>query len=174
MIQTLHFRLGNPSPNNPDLPVLVYRQVFVRKGDVATAMEARFERNGWPPQWRNGIYAFHHYHRTAHEVLGIASGEVTVMLGGNGGATVVLRQGDAVLLPAGTGHCRISQSEDLVVIGAYPPRQYGDIERAPATPQERAIIASVPHPGTDPVGDIEGVPQYWQHIPDMSVGRTAG
>jgi long-chain acyl-CoA synthetase len=45
-------------------------------------------RNGWSGTWRNGIYAFHHYHSTSHEVLGIAAGSAAVRFGGEGGATV--------------------------------------------------------------------------------------
>ena len=81
---------------------------------------ALFERNGWGGAWRNGIYAHHHYHSTAHEVLGVASGSVRVRLGGDGGKTVVLRAGDVVVVPAGVAHKSEGTSPDLVVVGAYP------------------------------------------------------
>ena len=60
-------------PNNDRLPVLIYhRALDLFADDPAAHFERTFLRNGWPPQWRNGIYSFHHYHSTAHEVLGIA------------------------------------------------------------------------------------------------------
>src|SRR6267143_3524420 len=81
-------------PNNPWLPLIVYRCVLQTGAEAAEACMALFERNGWGGAWRNGIYAHHHYHSAAHEVLGIVVGSVRVRLGGDGGKTVVLRAGD--------------------------------------------------------------------------------
>jgi hypothetical protein len=49
-------------PNNERLPVLLYRRALdVSQHDPAARCEELFQRNGWPPQWRNGVYTFHHY-----------------------------------------------------------------------------------------------------------------
>ena len=62
-------------PNHPELPLLVYRQaVTLPEDDPATTFEAIFNANGWPAGWRNSIYPFHHFHSTAHEVLGVYAG----------------------------------------------------------------------------------------------------
>ncbi|WID98493.1 cupin [Bosea vestrisii] len=125
-ILVLPFEERGPIPNNPRFPALVYRQAFPRDpADLASAMERRFEENGWPPAWRNGIYDFHHYHSKGHEVLGIAKGSAELVLGGEGGRELSVSTGDVLLLPAGTGHRRLSASSDFLVVGAYPPGRAG-------------------------------------------------
>lgn len=51
-------------------------------------------------------------------MLGIVAGEASVTLGGPQGRTLELRQGDVVVLPDGTGQCRVG-SHGLLVVGAY-------------------------------------------------------
>ncbi len=140
-------------PNNATMPAGVYRGALATGAGAELRIEACFARNGWSNAWVNGIYPFHHYHATTHEVLGIATGNVTVQLGGPGGPTVDLAAGDAVLIPAGVGHCRIGAAPRLSVVGAYPGGADWDLVRA--TPDQRAQalprIAAVPPPTRDPV-----------------------
>jgi len=152
-IETYRFEDDGLVPNNDRLPLVVYRGALGEAPDRAGRCEAMFARNGWGGSWRNGIYALHHYHSTAHEVLGIAAGSARVRLGGESGRAIELCAGDVVVIPAGVAHKREAASDDLLVIGAYPVGQDPDMCRAGAEARERALakVRAVPLPAADPV-----------------------
>lgn len=163
-VKTLMFPTAHDwVPNNPRLPVLIYPQAIAVQGsDPAALFESTFKRNGWPPQWRYGVFDYHHYHTQGHEVLGVFSGQARLMLGGPGGEEVPVSAGDVLLLPAGTGHRNLGSSTDFQVVGAYPPGQQGNICRQAPTPAQRAAIAALPFPDLDPVQGAHGaVARYW-------------
>jgi uncharacterized protein YjlB len=155
-VETHFFADDGTVPNNA-LPLVVYRGALPDTGDRAASCEAMFARNLWPDSWRNGIHPFHHYHSTAHEVLGIARGSARVRLGGESGQSVELRAGDVVVIPAGVAHKREAATSDLLVIGSYPRGQSPDMCRAEPDrrdgrhDREAANIAAVKLPASDPV-----------------------
>jgi uncharacterized protein YjlB len=140
-------------PNNSSLPLIVYRSALATGPRCVADCEKLFADNGWSGGWRNGIYAHHHYHGTAHEVLGIAAGSVRVRLGGEDGTTVELHAGDVVVIPAGVAHKNECASPDLVVVGAYPGGKSPDMCTPTAQGRERALrhVREVPLPASDPV-----------------------
>jgi uncharacterized protein YjlB len=139
-------------PNNPRLPALIWRGALPADAGPE-ASEALFAENGWLPAWRDGIHPYHHYHPNAHEALAIVRGCVRVQLGGAQGPVLDLAAGDVVALPAGVGHCNLAASDDLLVVGAYPPGAQPQTCRAePARHAESArAIAALADPPGDPV-----------------------
>ena len=145
---------GRGFPNSP-LPLLVHRAALPL--DPA-AMVRAFAANGWSNAWRDGIFEYHHFHSIAHEVLGIAAGEVRILFGGPFGREVAVRAGDVVVIPAGVAHRNVGQSPDLLVIGAYPGGSDYDVRRGSPAERETAMhaIAAVSLPDNDPVLGHEG------------------
>src|SRR5215471_9664076 len=128
-------------PNNPRLPLLVYRGSIDLAGtaDPEDVIERTFTNHGWGDMWRNGIFPYAHYHSMIHEVLGIARGRARVRFGGMDGQVLELAAGDVALLPAGTGHQCLWAAPELCVIGAYPKNGKYDLCRGSKVEHDRAL-----------------------------------
>ncbi len=101
-------------PNNPSHSLVLYKKAIkFSEGKGADIIEEIFHGNKWGGSWRNGIYPFHHYHSTAHEVLGIYKGNARVQFGGEEGPIMVVGAGDVVIIPAGVAHKNINSSHDF-------------------------------------------------------------
>jgi uncharacterized protein YjlB len=152
---------GGAMPNHPRWPLLVYPQVL--KTVTPEAFEALFEANRWSAAWRNGVHPFHHYHPDGHEALGIYSGEVMVLFGGEGGITLTAKPGDVIVLPAGTGHKQLSSKGSLGVVGAYPEGTHPGTSTKMNLFDKTETIARVPLPAADPVYGAGGpLFQHWK------------
>lgn len=138
---------------NSRLPLLIYRSVVDLTGsDPAAIFEQLFGANEWSGAWRDGIYSYHHYHSTAHEVLGVYRGWVKVQFGGENGIEQRIQSGDVVVIPAGVAHKNLSSASDLRVVGAYPKGQDWDLcyGKAGERPKADENIARVALPKLDP------------------------
>jgi uncharacterized protein YjlB len=157
--KTFHFADDGSIPNNP-LPFLVYKRVLElgEAKDPAAVFEKLFAAHRWGESWRNGVYDFVHYHSQIHEVLGIARGTARLRFGGKKGEVLDVAAGDVAVLPAGTGHQKLSASADFLVVGAYPPDGTYDLCRGSAADHAKALatIPKVPVPKTDPVFGPDG------------------
>lgn len=132
-------------PNNRR-PLLLYPGAVPAE---PSAIEDLFERNGWPPAWRNGVYAYHHYHSTAHEALGIYSGSATILFGGPQGVSRRVH---------GVAHCCLESSADFRLVGAYPRGQRWDMcyGKPGERPEADRRIAALGDPELDPVQGAGG------------------
>jgi uncharacterized protein YjlB len=152
-LETWNAPPGEVIPNHPRFPVLVYRGLEL--GDARALLAA----HGWGGSWVNGVFDFHHFHSTSHEVLAVISGSATLELGGPQGEAFDVAAGDVLVLPAGTGHRRARADGDFRVVGAYPAGQedYDLLREADDAARER--IAALGAPPEDPVGG-EGVARW--------------
>ena len=158
-IVTLQLEENGNFPNNSNLPVLLYKNVFdFIEGDPASTIEKVLAANNWNNSWRNGIFSYHHYHSDTHEALGVYSGWAEVQLGGPDNEPVRIEKGDLVVLPAGTAHKRIDSGGGFAVVGAYPnghryDMNFGEDEEVESAKQN---IASVQLPDKDPAFGKDG------------------
>ena len=154
-LETWHAPTGERIPNHPSFPVLLYRGVDAA-ADGPAAVRALFAEHGWGGSWVDGVFDFHHFHSTSHEVLAVVAGGATLELGGPQGRSFSVAAGDVLVLPAGTGHRRAAADRGFTVVGAYPAGQEdydllrGDDRAEVDAARER--IATLGAPSDDPVG----------------------
>lgn len=154
-VETYYFKDDGSIPNNADLAVILYPGVFTERAEQT---ESIFNCNNWGNSWINGVFEYHHYHSDTHEVLGVVSGSATLMLGGEKGREVVVKAGDVVVLPAGTGHKKLESSFDFKVAGAYPGRMNYNVKMGQKGERPSVLenIKLVPIPVQDPVYGYAG------------------
>ena len=161
--EKLLFKDDGEIPNSI-YPLLIYKNAFKERGEEgAEWLEKKFSIQNWTNSWRNGIYSFHHYHSTSHEVLGVYSGSALLHLGGEQGQKVKVEAGDIIVIPAGVGHKNLG-GENLGIMGAYPDGRSWDVNTG--KPGERPgtdeTIAALPVPETDPFSGKTGLPDFWK------------
>jgi uncharacterized protein YjlB len=147
---------------NSRYPLLLFRNTLPKIS--GSEVEKLFASNNWSNSWKNGVYPFHHYHSTSHEVLGVYLGAASLQLGGEQGRTVDVRARDMIVIPAGVGHKNLASSPDFAVVGAYPDGRSWDLLTGQPGQRPRADenIAALPVPGTNPVyGGELPMKRYW-------------
>ncbi|HET6543201.1 MAG TPA: cupin domain-containing protein [Chryseolinea sp.] len=160
--EAFYFKDDGKIPNNR-LPLLLYRSAL-SNGASARDLQKQFATNNWTNSWDNGVYPFHHYHSTSHEVLGIYSGSALLHLGGEKGEKLTVKAGDVIVIPAGVGHKNLGASNDFGVVGAYPEGRSWDLLKGEPGERPKADknIAALPIPDFDPIlGKTEGLRKLW-------------
>jgi uncharacterized protein YjlB len=151
---------------NSKLPLLIYHGAFIEKEfKGAEWLEKQFAMNNWSNSWRWGVYSYHHYHSNTHEVLGVFSGWASLQLGGEAGKKVKVKEGDVIVIPAGTGHKNVGCSSDFMVVGAYPNGVEPDLMKGNTgeRPAADKNIVAVPVPEADPLmGTNNGLRIIWK------------
>ena len=160
-------------PNNGLLPLMVYQGAFQIVGEDETdTIKEILETNSWAKAWVDGIYDYHHYHSTAHEILVTLRGSCRVQFGGPSGLTLSFEKGDVVIIPAGVAHKKIDDTDGFQCLGAYPDGQdfdmnYGKPEESPGADEN---IKRVPIPENDPLYGNDGpLVKNWRGEQDQNL-----
>ena len=146
-------------PNNPELPLLIYPQALGEDDLSPSRCKELLAQHGWGGAWVNGVFSYHHYHSTSHEVLAVVGGEARLTFGGPEGETVEVEAGDAVVIPAGVGHCNEGSSSSFSVIGAYPRGQESYDLRTGEEGERPEVLENIRNaslPQTDPLFGEDG------------------
>jgi uncharacterized protein YjlB len=156
-VREYRFEDNGAIPNNPTLPLLVYPQAL-SESDPSRCKDLLAE-NGWGGAWMDGVFPYHHYHSTSHEVLCVVGGSASITFGGLQGETIEVSAGDAVVIPAGVGHCNEGSDGGFSVIGAYPRGQENYDMRTGEEGERPEVLENIRNaalPQSDPLLGEEG------------------
>lgn len=159
-----------PNCSIQNLPVLIYKSAFSSSGspaELASKIEHTFTKNGFPPQWRFGLYEYPHYHSTSHEILGVFKGSARVRLGGaKTGVEEDVSAGDVMIIPAGVAHESLQSKGGFTMVGAYPAGCSWDMNYGKSQEEKQkaeANIKKVEVPAMDPVYGSNGpLLEHWK------------
>jgi uncharacterized protein YjlB len=143
-------------PNNV-LPLIVYKSAL-ELNSTPDEIKKLLKNNLWENSWSGGVYTYHHYHSTAHEVLCVYEGNATLLFGGEKGIVILINKGDVVIIPAGVAHKNLNSSEKFKCIGAYPKGQNYDLNEGKKEEYSNAVknIEALPLPESDPIFGMDG------------------
>jgi uncharacterized protein YjlB len=160
-IDVLEYRFEDDGsiPNNPTLPLLVYPQALASSELDTSRCRELLSENGWGGSWVDGVFPYHHYHSTSHEVLCVVGGSASIAFGGPRGEIFEVSAGDAVVIPAGVGHCNRGSDGEFSVIGAYPRGQENYDLRTGEEGERPEVLKNISNatlPESDPLFGKEG------------------
>jgi uncharacterized protein YjlB len=159
---TFYFENDGDIPNNI-LPVIIYKNALQYLTDKN--FESTFSQNRWANNWQDIILTEDHFHSNTHEVLGLKSGQASLMLGGRRGEIVNVEQGDVIILPAGVGHFSVDNSTDYQFVGGYPNGADWNLKFSLKKENSASIlaeIANIPLPEKDPIfGENGPLFEFW-------------
>ena len=164
-VREYRFEDDGSIPNNPTLPLLVYPQVLAGPDLDSSRCKELLAENGWGGAWVDGVFPYHHYHSTSHEVLCVVGGSASIAFGGPEGETVEVSAGDAVVIPAGVGHCNKGSKSGFSVVGAYPTGQENYDLRTGEEDERPEVLENIRNaalPESDPLfGEGGPLPRRW-------------
>ena len=103
------------------------------------------------------IFAYHHYHTKAWELLLCIRGLASIQLGGDSGPCIPISKGDLMLIPPGVAHKEIHQEGGFSLLGSYPTKEFDgriDTCRGKATEDELERINTCYVPEMDPICNL--------------------
>ncbi len=144
---------GCPKFPGNSLPVLHYKNVLHPGLFWVYQTKRLLRRYRWHRFQVQGLLTYNHYHSNAHEVLVVLKGETCIRLGGDGGESINIRKGDALVIPAGVVHKNLGDEYAVECLSAYHNGVLPDINCG--HPCERPLaderIQQVLLPHADPI-----------------------